>query len=208
LADFSLQITHTTLYPSVCVDLCTLSLGYTRTYLMTGRQVKVKQPSAGLDHPTRLQEAQVPRISTQSAHEGGKIVSPTHRPPLPAGRHRLYSFLLEAGVDPRATARQETNNTISASTSVPHERPLSKHTASKAMVPSVRVLYLDRATPRRNILVWFSHSHHSGRQPRHQARRAPGTNPADGQSTLRKTAMLSGPDHHRLAMKSLRLSVT
>jgi hypothetical protein len=26
-----------------------------------------------------------PQISRQSAHEGGKVVSPTHRPPLPPG---------------------------------------------------------------------------------------------------------------------------
>jgi hypothetical protein len=28
-----------------------------------------------------LQEVDVPRISRQSAHEGGKVISPTHRPP-------------------------------------------------------------------------------------------------------------------------------
>jgi hypothetical protein len=32
----------------------------------------------------------------KSAHEGGKVVSPTHRPPLPPRRHSWYSFLLEA----------------------------------------------------------------------------------------------------------------
>jgi hypothetical protein len=31
------------------------------------------------------------QILRQSAHEGGKVVSPTHRPPLSPG----YSFLLE-----------------------------------------------------------------------------------------------------------------
>jgi hypothetical protein len=29
-----------------------------------------------------LQEVEVPRISTQSAHEGGQVVSLTHWPPL------------------------------------------------------------------------------------------------------------------------------
>ena len=37
----------------------------------------------GLDRPLGLQEVAVSRISRQSAHEGGKVVSHTHRPPLP-----------------------------------------------------------------------------------------------------------------------------
>jgi hypothetical protein len=36
------------------------------------------------------------RIYRQSAHEGGKVVSPTHRPPLPPRKYSWYSFLLEA----------------------------------------------------------------------------------------------------------------
>jgi len=35
------------------------------------------------------------QISRQSAHEGGKIVSLTHRPPLPPTKYSWYSFLLE-----------------------------------------------------------------------------------------------------------------
>jgi hypothetical protein len=34
------------------------------------------------------------------AHEGGKVVSPTHRPPLPHRKYSWYSFLLEAGSTP------------------------------------------------------------------------------------------------------------
>jgi hypothetical protein len=37
----------------------------------------------GLDRPLGLQEVEVPRISRQSALEGGEAVSITHRPPLP-----------------------------------------------------------------------------------------------------------------------------
>jgi hypothetical protein len=33
--------------------------------------------------PVWIQEFEAVKISRQSAHEGGKIVSPTHRPPLP-----------------------------------------------------------------------------------------------------------------------------
>ena len=38
-----------------------------------------------LDMLRGLQEVQVPRIFRQSAHEDGKVVSPTHQPPLPPG---------------------------------------------------------------------------------------------------------------------------
>jgi hypothetical protein len=39
-------------------------------------------------------------ISRQSAHESGKVVSPTHRPPLPPRRYSWYSLLLEAESTP------------------------------------------------------------------------------------------------------------
>jgi hypothetical protein len=40
------------------------------------------------------------QILRQSAHEGGKVVSPTHRPPLPTRNYSWYSFLLEAESTP------------------------------------------------------------------------------------------------------------
>jgi hypothetical protein len=40
-----------------------------------------------LIRPLVLQEVQSPRIYRKSAHKDGKIVSPTHRPPLPNGTH-------------------------------------------------------------------------------------------------------------------------
>jgi len=36
------------------------------------------------------------QISRQSAHEGGKVVSLTNRPPLPSRKYSEYSFLIEA----------------------------------------------------------------------------------------------------------------
>jgi len=36
------------------------------------------------------------QISRQSAHEGGSVISPTHRSPLPPRKYSWYSFLLEA----------------------------------------------------------------------------------------------------------------
>jgi hypothetical protein len=42
-------------------------------------------PCTGMDRPLGCQEAEATRISGQSAQKGGKVVSPTHRPPLPPG---------------------------------------------------------------------------------------------------------------------------
>jgi hypothetical protein len=57
-------------------------------------------PYTGLDRPLGQQEVEPPKIYRQSAHEGGKVVSPTHRPPLPARKYSWYSFLLEAESTP------------------------------------------------------------------------------------------------------------
>jgi hypothetical protein len=40
------------------------------------------------------------QVFRQSAHEGGKIFSPMHRPPLPPRKDSWYSFLLEAESTP------------------------------------------------------------------------------------------------------------
>jgi hypothetical protein len=40
------------------------------------------------------------QISRKYAHEGGRVVSPTHRPPLPLSKYSWYSFLLEAESTP------------------------------------------------------------------------------------------------------------
>jgi hypothetical protein len=41
---------------------------------------KMSYPIAGLDRLFGFLEAEVPRISRQSAHEGGKVVNNTHLP--------------------------------------------------------------------------------------------------------------------------------
>jgi len=46
----------------------------------------------GLDRPFGLLEVGVPRISRQSAHEGGNVVNRTHRPPLPPGHITCTHF--------------------------------------------------------------------------------------------------------------------
>jgi hypothetical protein len=52
------------------------------------------------ERPWGFQEVEAPRISRQSAHEGGKVVSTTHRPTLPAKKYSWYSFLLKAESTP------------------------------------------------------------------------------------------------------------
>ena len=51
----------------------------------------------GLDRPLGLQEAEADTISIQLAHEGGKVVSPTHQPHSPPGdipgTHFCYRLL-------------------------------------------------------------------------------------------------------------------
>jgi len=55
------------------------------------------QASSG---PLGIQEIGASRISNQSAYEGGKVVSPTHRPPLPARRYIWYLYVLQAESTP------------------------------------------------------------------------------------------------------------
>ena len=60
--------------------------------------------------PVQVQESEAPWISRQSAPEGGKVVSPTHRPPLtpPPHQKRSLLFISHSGrVDSRALVRQE-----------------------------------------------------------------------------------------------------
>jgi len=45
----------------------------------------------GLDSPLGLQKIEAPRISRHSAHEGGKVIRPTLRLPLPPRRYCWYS---------------------------------------------------------------------------------------------------------------------
>ena len=45
--------------------------------------------------------------NSNDTHESGKVVSPTHRPPLPPRKCSWYSFLLEAESNPSAIVRLE-----------------------------------------------------------------------------------------------------
>jgi len=60
--------------------------------------VKLKFSVTGLEWPRMFQEVKVADLMT-TAQDGGKVVSLTHRPPLPPA-NTWYSFLLEAESTP------------------------------------------------------------------------------------------------------------
>jgi hypothetical protein len=62
-----------------------------------------------LDRPLGFQKAEAPRISTQSPRYGGKVVSPTHRPPLPPGMipGTYFCYRLSRPQGPSAAGRTE-----------------------------------------------------------------------------------------------------
>ena len=63
-------------------------------------KVKGKQPHYSPGQALRVPGDWCSQISIQSVHEDGKVVSPTHRPPLPPRKYSWYSFLLEAESTP------------------------------------------------------------------------------------------------------------
>ena len=68
------------------------------------RQIKITQSHYRTGHALRCWGSQ---ISRQSGHEGGKVVSTTHRPPLP--HQEIFQVLISVGgrVDPSAIVRPE-----------------------------------------------------------------------------------------------------
>jgi len=59
----------------------------------------LKQSSYRPEEFLRASEVEAPTISRKSAHEDEKVVSPTHRPPLPSQVIPLVPFMLETESD-------------------------------------------------------------------------------------------------------------
>ena len=60
-----------------------------------------------LDRPLGIQEVEASIIYRKSSHEGGKVVSPTHRQPLPPQEITLVLISVRGWVDTRAMVRPE-----------------------------------------------------------------------------------------------------
>jgi hypothetical protein len=91
------------LWVEMCENLSLLLFWVLHTPFMRKCKVKVKQSHY---RPWGYQEVEVPKILRQSARKCGKVVSPTHRPPLP---QEIFLLLISVRgwVDLRAIVRPE-----------------------------------------------------------------------------------------------------
>ena len=85
-----------------------------------------------------IQEVRTTRISRQSASEGGKFVSPTHRPPLPHHSPRIYpwySFLLDAELIPGSQCRR--NVQVNEKSQLPHQEIRKLEMIKRKIFPKI-----------------------------------------------------------------------
>ena len=84
------------LYATVLTTNCTVQ----HIFICKKKSKNVKQSYYRPGQALRVPVGWGSQISRQSAQEGGKFVSPRHRPSLPPRKYSWYSFLLEAESTP------------------------------------------------------------------------------------------------------------
>jgi hypothetical protein len=91
-------------------------------------------PITSLDRPWGLQEFEAPRFQDNRHKKGGKVVSPTQRPPLLPRKYSCYLLLLEAESIPVRTGKITTpsgiepaNSRLVAQCRKPTEPPCTPH---------------------------------------------------------------------------------
>ena len=73
---------------SICFSLMNTDILFSSVVISKG----VKYPRYRPTWLRGVQQVKAPQISRHSAHEGGKVVTPTYRPPLPPGISLVLIF--------------------------------------------------------------------------------------------------------------------